>query len=183
MRVLVLSSLYPPHHLGGYEVACESMVHGLRARGHEVRVLAGEYRNPDIPEEDDVDRDLRLFWEAGEWRRPGLIGAVGATRHDLRAFDRIVTDLRPDVVWAWQMTALSKSLLSRCDEIGVPLVLAVHELWPLYDLGPDPWLRWVRGPRAPLGVGLGAMLRLPTDPPDLRRTAASFNSEWTRRKV
>ncbi|MFN2544474.1 MAG: glycosyltransferase family 4 protein [Actinomycetota bacterium] len=183
MRVLVLTSFYPPHHLGGYEVACESAVRGLRERGHEVRVLTSSFRNPGVSGGDDAVRELHLFWEAGEWRRPGLVGAVGATRQDLGVLERAVAEHRPDLVWCWQMSALSKSLLSRCAAIGVPIALAVHDLWPLYDLRPDPWLRWVRGWRAPVGWLLSGIARLPRDPPDLRRAAASYNSAWTRERV
>jgi glycosyltransferase involved in cell wall biosynthesis len=184
MRILVLSSFYPPHHLGGYEIACESAVRGLRERGHELRVVTSRHRTPDVSEDGDADRVLHLFWEAGEWRRPGLAGAVRATREDLRALERIVDEFRPDAVWAWHMAALSKSLLQWCLGRGLPLALAVHDLWPLYDIDPDPWLRWTRGARAPVGGVVGRMAGLPTRPLDLRGAAAvSYNSEWTRGQV
>jgi glycogen(starch) synthase len=185
MRILVLSSFYPPHHLGGYEIACESAVRGLRERGHEVRVLAGRYRNPDVAGDDDeVDRELNLFWEAGEWRRPGLAGAVRATRQDLGAFGLVLERFHPHVVWAWQMAALSKSLLTRCFERRVPVALSFLDLWPLYDVAPDPWLRWTGRARRPVGRALGALFGLPTRPLDLRTAAAaSFCSDWLRAQV
>lgn len=39
MRILVLSDLYPPVSLGGYEVAAREVSDALAARGHEVWVL------------------------------------------------------------------------------------------------------------------------------------------------
>ena len=41
MRILIITNLYPPHVLGGYEMACQSTADGLRVRGHDVAVLAG----------------------------------------------------------------------------------------------------------------------------------------------
>ena len=34
MRIVVLSNLYPPDVLGGYEIACAQAVDALRQRGH-----------------------------------------------------------------------------------------------------------------------------------------------------
>jgi glycogen(starch) synthase len=184
MRILVLTSLYPPHHLGGYEIACRSTVRGLRHRGHDVSVLASRYRVDGVADDEEAERSLRLFWEAGKWNRPGLRGAVQATRNDIATLRRALTRFRPDLVWAWHMAGISKSLLSECAARGLPMVFAVHDLWPLYDLKPDPWLRWTRGWRFPVGRGLGTWLGLPARALDIRAAArASYNSDWTREQV
>lgn len=39
MKILVISNLYPPFFLGGYELGCKNIVIGLRDKGHEVLVL------------------------------------------------------------------------------------------------------------------------------------------------
>src|SRR4051794_6519676 len=39
MRILVISNIYPPYYLGGYELACAEVVDALRRRGHQVTVL------------------------------------------------------------------------------------------------------------------------------------------------
>ena len=43
VRVLTIGSMYPPHHLGGYELIWRAAVEHLRARGDEVRVLASDF--------------------------------------------------------------------------------------------------------------------------------------------
>src|SRR5437870_5404347 len=53
MKILVISNLYPPHYVGGYELHCEQITEGLRARGHEIQVLTSDYvadeSRPDRP--------------------------------------------------------------------------------------------------------------------------------------
>lgn len=39
MKILVISNLYPPYYLGGYELGCKNVVDGLIEKGHEVFVL------------------------------------------------------------------------------------------------------------------------------------------------
>lgn len=39
MKILVITNLYPPFYIGGYEIGCSNVVKGLRRRGHDVTVL------------------------------------------------------------------------------------------------------------------------------------------------
>lgn len=45
MRLLFVSNLFPPHHLGGYEIVCKQVADGLRERGHEVSILTSTHGN------------------------------------------------------------------------------------------------------------------------------------------
>src|SRR5262245_61158299 len=51
VRILTLSNLFPPHVLGGYELACRNVTVALRDRGHIVEVLASHapMATPDDP--------------------------------------------------------------------------------------------------------------------------------------
>lgn len=63
VRVLTIGNMYPPQHLGGYELIWQSAVRDLRGRGHDVRVLTTDYRREESgPDDDDVHRDLRWYW-------------------------------------------------------------------------------------------------------------------------
>ncbi len=59
MKILVLSNLYPPDVIGGYELGCKQAVDALRARGHDVRVLTIAPRVP-VPDEPHVHRSFKL---------------------------------------------------------------------------------------------------------------------------
>ncbi len=60
MKILVISNLYPPHQLGGYEIGCRNLVNGLRSRGHEVHVLTSPSHFKQIDSEELIFRNLQL---------------------------------------------------------------------------------------------------------------------------
>ena len=43
MKILVVSDLYPPFHVGGYELNCRDCVEALISRGHEITVLTSSW--------------------------------------------------------------------------------------------------------------------------------------------
>jgi glycosyltransferase involved in cell wall biosynthesis len=43
MRVLILSNIYPPGFMGGYELGASEVARGLAAAGHQVEVLTSDY--------------------------------------------------------------------------------------------------------------------------------------------
>jgi len=71
MRILVISNLYPPQVLGGYERSIADFARLLQHRGHSVRVLTSntpEYNaeHQSFYSEPEILRDIQL---AGRWRQ------------------------------------------------------------------------------------------------------------------
>ena len=166
--------MYPPHHLGGYELVWASAMSHLRAVGHDVRVLTTDFRKDGAPaggEEPDVYRELRWYWRDHAFPRLSLRACVALERHNGRMFDRHVAQLRPDVVTWWAMGGMSLSLIERARRAGLPAVGFVHDDWLIYGPRVDQWL--VRAQRRPaLGRLLGAFAGIP------RRLDAAAAAEW-----
>jgi len=143
VRVSVLGVRFPPHHTGGYELHCAATVDGLRAAGHDVRVLTSDLREPGAGGDDPgwIQRELRAFDPAGSW--PGLRAAAAGERHNARVLRAHLRAVRPDVVCFWRMGELSVSLLERVRRAGIPAVGVVCDPWPLEAPGRDPWHRAV----------------------------------------
>ena len=160
MRVLTVGNLYPPHHLGGYELMWRSAVGRLREHGHEVRVLTTDWRepsaDPSIPEDDDVHRELRWYWHDHAFPRMGPVAVARLERHNARTLDRHLEEFRPDAVSWWAMGGMSLSLITRAR--SGPAQCVVVDDWLLY--GPQG------GPA------------LPVHPPALRRTAIEGAARW-----
>jgi glycogen(starch) synthase len=147
MRVLSVGNMYPPHHLGGYELVWQSATEHLRAQGHEVSVLTSDHRQDGVTAGDPpyVHRDLRLWWRDHAWLRFSLRGRLEVERHNARVLaERLAAD-RPDVVAWWSMGGLSLSMIERVRRLGLPAIGLVHDDWLVYGPQVDAWLRTWRG--------------------------------------
>jgi glycosyltransferase involved in cell wall biosynthesis len=148
VRVLTVGNMYPPHHHGGYELVWESAVEHLRARGHEVRVLTTDTRTSAVkPDAPDVYRELRWPLRDARLVRLGPRERVAVARHNHRALDRHLVELRPDVVAWWSMGGLTLTLLESVRRRGLPAVAFVHDDWLDYGRWGDAWLHSFRGRR------------------------------------
>ncbi len=159
MRVLVVTNMYPPHHYGGYEINCQEFVTAMRAEGHDVLVLTSDVAVPGVdagPErDDDVRRELRLYWADHVMLHPSLVESRRIEQANQRALSRAVADHRPDVVSAWHFGALSMGLLVRCRRRGLPIVHVVNDDWLIYGPRVDRWFA-LRQRIPPLRADLGA---------------------------
>ena len=172
--------MYPPHHLGGYEITWRSSVEHLRAAGHEVSVLTTDFRRAGVREEDEpgVHRDLRWYWRDHRFPPIGLRARIALERRNADVLDRHVATRRPQAVCWWAMGGMSLGLIEQVRRRGVPAVGVVGDDWMAYGPKVDAWLR-VASAR-PLGAALARAVGLPASV-DLSRSALwLFNSERTR---
>jgi glycosyltransferase involved in cell wall biosynthesis len=148
VRVLTVGNIYPPHHFGGYEqVWCSAVAH-LRARGHEVRVLATSHRLPGVPDGDEpgVDRSLRWYWRDHEFPWIGPLARWRVERHNHAVLRRHLQELRPDAVAFWSMGGMSHTLIEHVRRRGIPIVSFVHDEWLDYGRRTDRWQRMFAAP-------------------------------------
>lgn len=184
MRVLTVGSMYPPLHLGGYELVWRSAVAHLRDRGHAVRVLASDHgldggAAPGSDAGEDVHRELRSYWRDHAFPRLAPWTRLAIERHNASVLDRHLAELRPDAVCWWAMGGLSLALIERVRRAGLPSAAVVCDDWMLYGPLVDAWLRpLARHPRlgrlAERLTGIPARVDLAAAGPSL------FPSETTR---
>lgn len=171
MRVLVLSNLYPPAAVGGYERMCRDVVERFRRRGHEVAVLSSAFGR------------LSLYWDGDEIVCPPLLRRARLERANQRALGRALGSVRPDVVSVWGMGALSLGLLTTIADRGLPVVYVVGDDWLVCGRWADCWTRGLdEGSKG--AYLLGRLLRLPAPPDAIGSTGTfCFVSEFTRRRA
>ncbi len=104
MRILMLSDLYPPF-IGGIEQHVRNLSKGLVKRGHHV-VVATKL-SPGLPES-DLDEGVSVHRIRGSAQRGGSVTQPTGRPHSppfpdpevARAVNRIVSELKPDVIHA-----------------------------------------------------------------------------------
>jgi glycogen(starch) synthase len=183
VRVLSVGNMYPPQHLGGYELVWRSAVEHLRAAGHEVRVVTTqEDFGAEEPDDPDVHRELRWYWRDFEFPRLSVRKRIRLERHNWAVLDRHLAELRPDVVSWWAMGGMSLSLLERVRRAALPAVAFVHDDWLVYGPRVDAWLNLGRRPPG-VAQALEQLTGLPARVEFPSAARYVFVSEATRRRA
>jgi glycosyltransferase involved in cell wall biosynthesis len=197
MRLLVVSTLYPPFAIGGYELECAAVAEHLAQR-HDVLVLTsaaprtgdqrpgGGVQPGGAAQVSEIRRELALLTpdERGALRAP--LAALRAVRTARRALD-----WSPDFIYVWNGASVPHAAIRVLADSGVPLAFRVCEHWFGGLFLRDQFLRELlpadRGlAHAAWAGGARALNRLPSlrlDPTAPMRTALSWNSEALRRMV
>ena len=147
MKILAISNLYPPHEIGGYEIRCRDICERLMARGHDVHVLTADHQvagrnGADGP---NISRKLRINGMYGHPWLP-IQRLYGLEKHNHDTLREALATVRPDVVHVWNMGGISKSLLLRLEQSGIPIVYDISDHWIARSLRADVWLSWWNAP-------------------------------------
>ena len=121
--MLTVIHLYPPHHLGGYEVACQSVMERFAERGIEVEVLTADHRMDGVEEVTSpvrVHRRLRGWWDWDAWApaRLNFRERLAVERHNQRAMAETLAGFQPDVASVWDLGMMSWSLAVRRTQVS-----------------------------------------------------------------
>ncbi len=128
MKILVLSNLYPPFQLGGYETACKNTVEGLRQRGHSVHVLTSPSHYPGENDPPYVQRTLTLrnFHSAQINGHHGVLRRFESSLSNITntvVFTELITKLRPDCIYFWNLIGIGgMGLLDAANRLEIPWV-------------------------------------------------------------
>ena len=154
MKIAVISNLYPPFAIGGYERLCHEVSSELALRGHEIVVLTSAFgaQNIETPEP-DVSRSLRLFANETDIYAPVSLDADqrnALVHHNASALKTFVTRIRPDVIFAWNLYFLGPEFVSGLLAQDVPVVAFLTDNWLIAAENPPAigefFQRFVHGP-------------------------------------
>jgi glycogen synthase len=168
MRVLHVTSMYPPNSNGGYELILESAVRHMRDAGHQAQVLTtemnvtGEWAAEGS--QPGVHRDLLSYWRPFHMPDYSWPSAFRLETHNRAALRRHVAEFAPTVVAWWAMGGMPFSMMETVRRAGIPAVSFVHDHWAPDGPESDPWLRRFRGDAGArrLGRGLARLAGIPT---------------------
>lgn len=132
MRILQVSSLWPPSVLGGAELYASTLADELVARGHEVGAMTLGVSGPRVvatvrPWPYKLDRyELQPAWRRSLFHLRDVYDPIAAS-----TLRRAIASFRPDVVHTHSVTGLSASVLRTAAAAGIGTVHTVHDYWLL----------------------------------------------------
>lgn len=134
MRILIISNLYPPNVIGGYERLCFEVTAGLAALGHEMTVLTSRFggKLAEYPAQ-RIIRDLDLL--TGEDIYTPFPGGpedrARINQSNLETLDRVLEEVQPDVVFSWNLFFLDGSMLNHLERSRFRTVVMLTDNWLL----------------------------------------------------
>jgi glycogen synthase len=190
LKILVVTNLFPPLSIGGYEAMCAAVTKGLEHRGHRVDVLTTSYLMPhEVPNQANVFRvlvpiNLWPGYPNGYWPHTPFDLLWWAYRN-VRVCTRLVETGGYDLVYLWKMGGLPFAFVRWLQDRDIKVVMSIHDRWllerPAYSM--DPWLRlWRKKIPMPLQDPVMTIARrimgasLPIDPPVLEDFDCHFPS-------
>ena len=119
--VLIISNLYPPLQIGGYEIAAKDVAEELEDSGLGVSVLTSDYRLETLAlQENGIFRTLKLI---GSWYGDYSVDSrLVHDAHNLVTTARLLRRLNPKVVYAWNQANLGAGPLVAAASQKIPIV-------------------------------------------------------------
>lgn len=131
MRLMIVSSHYPPNFISGGTLAPQRIARGLRSRGHDVSVYAGWLgdREPLDSWTDLDETGMSVRWVVTtpwvDWSSTRNFDNPDVAidfRHHLR-------EVRPELVHIHSMQSLGVGLIESCQAERIPVVVTMHDFW------------------------------------------------------
>lgn len=138
MKVLVVSTLYPPVSVGGAELAASRLAEAIVRAGHEVTVVClhpkqnrtVEFRNGVKVYREPLEN---VYWPFQDASRPSSVRRLIWHLRDLwnwkaaRGLARILEIERPDLLHTHNVTGFSVSVWNEAKRRKLPIVHTVHD--------------------------------------------------------
>ena len=125
MRILLMTDLYPPFHVGGHELRCKVNCDELRKRGHDIVVLTSNRGTTQFVDENVVLRILYYLdnrQKSMVRRRAGHLMQGLLARKNYRLTKQILDRFKPDIVLAGKLMKVSYLTLKAVKDSGIPTV-------------------------------------------------------------
>jgi hypothetical protein len=144
MKILLVTNLYPPNSIGGYERLCATIAEGLATRGHAVQILTSAHGGGSPGSESlPVSRGLRLLVSSRSIYEPfegGSTDREEITSANQSVARAVVERFVPDILLAGNLMFLDRRFLEALSRLGAPLAYLLTDVW-LIQMLDDGWLQ------------------------------------------
>jgi len=124
MRILTVTNYYPPHFIGGYEIACKETMDFLKNRGHEIMVVTSDYQKTSRKEE-GILRDMHLT----DYAKSSRISKKQDEYHNYKTVLETIRHFKPDLVYFWSLRGIGLLVIKAAQQQNIPYVFEIGDFW------------------------------------------------------
>lgn len=133
MKILIISNLYPPYSIGGYEIGCKDVTEALVVRGHEVSILTSCYQCSTTDTSKKIARELLHTFPDSSRRSKSesykkLMIPIRQFWNQFK-FKQHVSSFRPDIIFFWNLSHIGTWLFDHAARQGIPSACYVSDQW------------------------------------------------------
>ena len=133
MRILVLTNLYPPHVLGGYEILCEQVCGLLEQSGHTLYVLTSDHGvtapEPAIERAGNtsVERSLKLYIPFDRPAERCRQERATLGKQNYARTSAVISEFKPDLIFVWSMLRVTIAPARAAEASRLPVVYTFND--------------------------------------------------------
>ena len=128
MKILIITNLYPPNHLGGYEATSAEISEKLKCFGHEVYVLTSNYGDG-ILNETNITRKLKISLQEGKESLLKRVARAKRQAFNYKYTKRHIEKIQPDVVYHFNGANISTASAIACFDTKTPTCFHIADPW------------------------------------------------------
>ena len=125
MKILILSNLYPPYVLGGYEILCEQVVKHLEQRGHTIHILTTDHES--AVGNDHIERTLKVYIPFSQKADFNRAARITANRHNEAVTQETIARIKPDVIFIWSLLRILPGAARVAEASGIPVLYTFND--------------------------------------------------------
>ena len=142
MKMLMISNLYPPNAIGGYERLCFSVAEALANIGHEVGVLTSTYgAGVTTYPGQHIWRSLLLLATEGNIYEPFNISYEKRNlinENNIIVLNGVISEYQPKVIFVWNLLFLDRSFIEEIEgKYSEITVYFLTDNWMISYFNPD----------------------------------------------
>lgn len=141
-RLAIVSNLYPPYVLGGYEILCHQVCRRLATRGWDIRVLTTNHGGVEPNEVDGigVDRELQLFLPFDQAPKIDRRHRNAVTSQNREITKQWLSDFQPSLVFVWSLLRATLGPVRAAMDARLPIAWTINDA-NLESYAPASWNR------------------------------------------
>jgi len=118
MKILFLSNLLPPYHIGGYEIACLDTFNLLKRRGIDCAILTSDYKSTlnDIIDLEEEKRSIyRILNLHTDFKNDSnCLPFHIVDQSNAQKVEAFIQKYSPDIIYCWNLWGLGTRIINLC---------------------------------------------------------------------